>query len=576
MRGTFVKVSQNDLKIIFYVSGKIEALSKRIKEIKGYAPEALATVLYIVLHIVISMFHEPWYDEAEAWQIAKCASLKEILFAIPHYEGHPPLWHLILAPFAKLGAPYEASLMLISLIFAGTAVSLIIWKAPFPRIIRLLVPFTYFFFYQYGVIARPYCMMLVAVVLVAMNFSKRNVKPMAFVGPLLLLCLTSAYGIVLAGGISLVWVWEIAKEHGFFRDFAGYFRDKRFYSLALLLVLTCIILVLILPREDTYATVLKEVTSVENNFAVRLLYLLFILLPDVLLMDVFDGLYLSRFEFFEYPSNIIAVPVAIIIGCVVWYIIVKTAKSKIKLAYFVVPYLCFALFSSAVYFALHHSGIGLLILFFWAWINCGGVEFNQLALRGTIQIKLLILFVTCCMAQSLVWSVSAGINEVRLVYSVGKKEAQFIKEHDLDQYRIMASWMIYYEKDKDTGEENLAYISSDESVQAVQICPYFDRNIFYNVNHGEDSKAYDTHIFSLGDKNDRNYQAWKDSGEPDVIFSTEHLRELYSTDEIEPLAFLPVYRENIYQIWKTTYNQYECIIYVRRTLMEKLGLEWKP
>lgn len=571
-----MKASQNDLKIIYFVSGKIEALSKRIKGIKGYVPETLAMVLYIVLHIVISMFHEPWYDEAEAWQIAKCASLKEILFVIPHYEGHPPLWHLVLAPFAKSGAPYEVSLTLISLIFAGAAVSFIIWKAPFPRIIRLLVPFTYFFFYQYGVIARPYCMMLVAVVLVAMNFSKRNVKPMAFVGSLLLLCLTSAYGIVLAGGISLVWVWEIVKEHEFFRNFKEYFRDKRFYSLALLFVLTCIILVLILPREDTYATVLKEVTSVENNFVVRLLYMLFILLPDVLITDAFDVNLLSRFEFLEYSSNIIGILVAFIIGCVVWYIIVKTAESKIKLAYFVVPYLCFALFSSAVYFSIHHSGIGLLILLFWAWINCEGMQISQLSLRETMRIRLLVLFVTCCIVQSLVWSLFAGVNEVRLVYSVGRNEAQFIKEHELDQYRIMASWMIYYEEDEETGEENLAYISSDESLQAVQLCPYFNRNLFYNVNHGENSKAYDTHIFPLGDKNERNYKAWKDSGEPDVIFSTEHLRELYSADEIEPLTFLPVYRENIYQIWKTTYNQYECIIYVRRTLMEKLGLEWKP
>ena len=63
-------------------------------------------ILYCVLHFVIGHYHEPWFDEAQAWQIAKCASIKEILFKIPHYEGHPPLWHLILAIPAKLGVPY--------------------------------------------------------------------------------------------------------------------------------------------------------------------------------------------------------------------------------------------------------------------------------------------------------------------------------------------------------------------------------------------------------------------------------------------------------------------------------------
>lgn len=51
-------------------------------------------LMYCVLHLFMTLFHEPWYDEAEAWQIARCASIKDILFTIPHYEGHPPLWHL--------------------------------------------------------------------------------------------------------------------------------------------------------------------------------------------------------------------------------------------------------------------------------------------------------------------------------------------------------------------------------------------------------------------------------------------------------------------------------------------------
>lgn len=51
-------------------------------------------LIYCALHLALTVFHEPWYDEAEAWQIARCASIKDILFTIPHYEGHPPLWHL--------------------------------------------------------------------------------------------------------------------------------------------------------------------------------------------------------------------------------------------------------------------------------------------------------------------------------------------------------------------------------------------------------------------------------------------------------------------------------------------------
>ena len=56
--------------------------------------EILALLLYIIGTVLVSCFHEPWFDEAQAWLIARSASLYEILFEIPHYEGHPQMWHL--------------------------------------------------------------------------------------------------------------------------------------------------------------------------------------------------------------------------------------------------------------------------------------------------------------------------------------------------------------------------------------------------------------------------------------------------------------------------------------------------
>ena len=51
--------------------------------------ELFVFLIYVVGYILISAFHEPWFDEAQAWQIAKCANIKDILFEIPHYEGLP-------------------------------------------------------------------------------------------------------------------------------------------------------------------------------------------------------------------------------------------------------------------------------------------------------------------------------------------------------------------------------------------------------------------------------------------------------------------------------------------------------
>ena len=93
--------------------------------------EWIVFVLFVISFIIISFFHEPWFDEAEAWQIARCASIKELLFEIPHIEGHPSLWHLILCIPAKCGFPYELSLTVISCLITAMSCWMILFKSPF-------------------------------------------------------------------------------------------------------------------------------------------------------------------------------------------------------------------------------------------------------------------------------------------------------------------------------------------------------------------------------------------------------------------------------------------------------------
>ena len=69
---------------------------------RPYFAETIILILYASAVLVIMYFHEPWFDEAQAWLIAQDASLVELLTSITHYEGHPPIWFLALMPFAKL------------------------------------------------------------------------------------------------------------------------------------------------------------------------------------------------------------------------------------------------------------------------------------------------------------------------------------------------------------------------------------------------------------------------------------------------------------------------------------------
>ena len=86
---------------LFSFADKVVELAQKFEGIKGKYPEIIVLILFPILIGVFGYFHEGWFDEAQAWQIAKCASYREIIFYLPHFEGHPPFWHLILSIFAK-------------------------------------------------------------------------------------------------------------------------------------------------------------------------------------------------------------------------------------------------------------------------------------------------------------------------------------------------------------------------------------------------------------------------------------------------------------------------------------------
>ena len=112
----------------FYLS-----LYKKIEGIQSHRLETISYVLYILTTIFVAFFHEPWFDEFQAWGISK-ASLYSIFFQIPHFEGHPPLWHLVLKCFTSFNIHPELAIKIPNLLFMYIAVWLVVFKSPFSRL----------------------------------------------------------------------------------------------------------------------------------------------------------------------------------------------------------------------------------------------------------------------------------------------------------------------------------------------------------------------------------------------------------------------------------------------------------
>jgi hypothetical protein len=114
----------------------------------------LALAIFVLLTTFVATYHEPWRDEADAWLMARDASLGEMLH-IAGYAGTPVLWYFIQAPLAKAGAPY-ASQRYLHLLIASAAVGVLLFRAPFSFVLRLALAFGCFLSFEYAVVARNY------------------------------------------------------------------------------------------------------------------------------------------------------------------------------------------------------------------------------------------------------------------------------------------------------------------------------------------------------------------------------------------------------------------------------------
>jgi hypothetical protein len=555
-----------------FLADKITNLNKSIENKAGRIPEICALVFYAIMHCIITYYHEPWYDEAVAWQIARCASIKDIFLKIPHYEGHPPLWYLVLMPFAKMGADYETSLMILGLVFSGLAVALILLKSPFPRIVRLLIPFTYYFFYQYSVITRPYCMMMLAFVLVAITYKTRNERPGRHVLSLLFLCLTSAYGIIFAGCICVVWVMEVIREY-FTAKKTGLklnlLKDKRTYWLAILLVLALILIAMIMPKSDTLAfnsSVFSDDSKKKNGIIKRLIYTLFAQTAEstcTSALSVEKSLGLAQVD----TGSLIG---AVLAGLIILTFIMIYGYQKRKIALFLIPYLIYSVFGAMIYYYQHHVGIVLMFLVFWFWAASESDSSRNLKL-GERDLKIVqsgaILFGAILFIVSLFWSIMASINEVRYTYGAGRNEAEFISYYGLDNYNIMTEWVVSQNED-----EEITSINTNEFALTDNVEAYMDHNIFYNYYFGKDEANYSTHEIPTDKEIEETLKIWKEKGYPDVLYQMPELSLIWDEDELSYDDYALVYLEPVDFIIKNEVQVGCSKIYVRRDLLDELGL----
>lgn len=384
-------------------------------------PEACALAVYAALVAFAIPYHEPWADEAQAWQLARTLSLHDLFATFIRYEASPGLWHFLLWILNQAHVSY-AGMHWVCGAIATASTALLLFKSPFPRYLKLTLPFTYFLIFQYAVVARNYVLVPPILFLIAYWWKKRPIAVAVLLG---LLANASLHAAILSGGLAIVYAVEQIQTGCF-----NHRKRRRAFLLSASIVLAL------------YAFAIWTAFPPHDLSLSR---------PPGAPRPFFSWAVASLFWGMCEPW-LVSLPFWIAIA--VWL----GARSKFI---YLLPVLFFAIFSGAVYANWWHVGMLIPLLIAILWITWPAPGSPSSAYESIGRTALALMIIT-----QIVWSGYALVFDHFRAYSPDRAAAEFLRP--------------YVERDA-----TIAATDLDDPVnyafRAIGILPYFDHNIFLNL-----------------------------------------------------------------------------------------------
>ncbi|MDP9388999.1 MAG: hypothetical protein M3Q48_14065 [Actinomycetota bacterium] len=376
--------------------------------------------VYTVAVAVLVTRHEPWFDEAQAWLLARDTAPLTLVTDALRYEGSPGLWHLTLTLPAKLGLPY-VTLNVISAGLGVVATFLFVRYSPFPAVVKALFPFTFFVFYQYTVVARSYAFFAPLLFLLAHVFPRKTERVYAFTALLCLVANVSVHGLLIAGSVMALHLWDL------FRSRAALDRAalRRQATAVAAFALVCALVVLqLLPPDDLTFAPDTRFTLAHTRFT----------LETMVKGSLTERLSIS----------------AVVLAASGWWF--WRARC---LALYLLPTFAILAFSSLRYWNLWHQGTLFLVWVFVLWVSFAThqprVRSDVWARRAALVAIMVVILV------QVAWSAWSARFDYLNPYSGSRELARYIERYRLQESELYAT-----------------------GYPSVAVLPYFDHNIFAN------------------------------------------------------------------------------------------------
>lgn len=498
----------------------------------------LAFVLYIAIIAIVMCFHEPWFDEAQSWLIARDSSLTDIISVRTHYEGHPPFWNLLLAIAAKNSVPYEFGIKGIQLVCASLLGAWLIFKSPFKSASSLatfLIPFTYFACFQYGVTSRPYALLCLSLLVAAHYWNSADSKTSSawkLAISLMFMCLLSVYGIAFAAGFTIAWIWRVfSKNINKTLNFSDILHAikatiasnlARLISWGLIAIFGAANLALAWPAKNAFATR----ATIDGNSTIAKCFAFIFVMPSESMFTSFYGDISMR----RMPFDFLPITICTIFSLVIWAFAIKIAKRRKLLTALVIPYLVLTIVAVR-YFTLHHAGLIFVFLLSVLWISHIKEPLSNKDIPA-IFVKIaptksrfiknkafkINLLISIILAPSLIWNAFACVNDILFDYSPSRAVAQYISSNHLQNKRFVASWLHNDEQVDESGK----VISHEEndthqySWLLIGANPYFSKNL---IDCAYENKTFITNESPTASQQAQELTDCAAKGEPEFFVS---------------------------------------------------------
>lgn len=392
--------------------------------------ETIIVLLFTVLTIIVAQYHEFWFDEAQSFLLARDNSFKEVFHYIK-YEGTPPLWVLVIKVFLQLGGTYS-TFYILPIIFSTIGIALFEYNKKIPFYLKLLLPFSYYIFFQYTVNVRSYCLILPTLMLMYNFYDKRLSKPWLYVISLMIFMGISLHTLGTAGMLFLFYVYDVYKDFKLNKKV----NKKCLIAIIILLFSLLAVLYVILPASDCN---FRGNTSRDLILIISEAFLkgqgnplLYYITRTCILLEI-DWLPYTMLGIFIKASNLLMF-LSVIFAFV--FIYKNETLKLLKLMCLLFP-----------------------IIFILCCINCEpwhiGIIFllsiSYLIVTNKAENKFVKIFLIIVLVVQIYWTFSSVNYDIKENSSASKEASEFVKDNNLLDYKIygLDNWsnsiQVYFE-----------------------------------------------------------------------------------------------------------------------------------